>query len=128
MRQVANLFISGFIIWGASKLLPERVFIKDFKTLIMVTILLWILTIIINVIGFLMMGGGLFLDGCGCSWLIAGSIIMAFSKIIALHTLNAYMVNFTITNFWLEVIIAILCSIFTISPPTRSNRYYDDRY
>ena len=127
LRWIVNLLISGFIIWGASVVFPNLVFVRDFKTLASVTFLLWVLTVAISLFSIVMMLNGIFIHGCGCSWIIAGFFMMAFSKMIALHILSAYMSGFFIKDFWLECLIAILCSIFAIPETPRYDRrdYYD---
>lgn len=115
MRQIVNLFISGLIIWGSSKIFPNDVIVEDLGALITVTILLWLTTLLVNAIGFFMMIGSLLSNGFGCSWVIAGSIVMTLSKVIALNLLSTFMPGFTINDFWLTVLIAFLCSLFTIS-------------
>lgn len=51
MRRILNLFITGFILWMASKMAPEQVQIKDFGTLALATVSLWLVTIMIYVNG-----------------------------------------------------------------------------
>lgn len=46
MRRILNLFITGLILWMASKMAPEQVQIKDFGTLALATVSLWLVTII----------------------------------------------------------------------------------
>ena len=115
MRQIVNLFLSGLVIWGSSRIFPNDVIVKDLSVLISVTILLWLTTLLVNAIGFFMMTGGFLLSGFGCNWFIAGFFVMALSKVIALNLLSTFMPGFTIKGFWLTLLIAFLCSIFTIS-------------
>ena len=128
LRWIANLLISGLILWGASKLLPEKVIIDDFTTLLVATISIWVVNIIINTLASAMVIGGIFLDGCGCCWLIVGIFILAFSKIITLVILSAYLPGFIIKGFWLKVVIAILCSMFSINAPSRPEPQYNNYY
>ena len=53
MRRILNLFITGLILWMASKMAPEQVQIKDFGTLALATVSLWLVTIMIYVISLL---------------------------------------------------------------------------
>ena len=124
MRQIVNLFLSGLIIWGSSMIFPNDVIVKDLGVLVLVTILLWLITLAINAIGFFMMTGGFLLSGFGCSWIIAGVIVMSLSKFMALGLLSSFMPGFTIKGFWLTLLIAFLCSLFTIN----GNYQNPDRY
>ena len=74
MRRILNLFITGLILWVASKIAPEQVQIKDFGTLALATVSLWLVTIMIYVISLLFMAGGLIFESC--SWAILGLFIM----------------------------------------------------
>ena len=129
-RWIVNLLISGIIIWGASKIFPDIMFVQDFKTLAWVIFLLWFLTVTISLFSIAMMLNGIFINGCGCSWIIAGFFMMAFSKMIALHILSAYTPGFFIKDFWLECLVAIMCSMFAIPELPKDNRHdhYDPRY
>ncbi len=122
MRQIANLFISGLVIWGASKIFPNDVIVKDLGTLVLVTILLWLTTLLINIVASFMMTGGFLLSGFDFGFLIMGVIIMSFSKVFALYILDISIANFAIKGFWLKLLIALLCSIFTIG---KGHKYAD---
>ena len=119
MRRILNLFITGLILWVASKIAPEQVQIKDFGTLALATVLLWLVTIIIYVISLLFMAGGLIFESC--SWTILGLFIMAAAKILALYAIDSWVPGLSIAGFWLKFWIAIACSLFTLSGP--SDRY-----
>lgn len=119
MRRILNLFITGLILWVASKIAPEQVQIKDFGTLALATVLLWLVTIIIYVISLLFMAGGLIFESC--SWTILGLFIMAAAKILALYAIDSWIPGLSIVGFWPKFWIAITCSLFTLSGP--SDRY-----
>ena len=119
MRRILNLFITGLILWVASKIAPEQVQIKDFGTLVLATILLWLTTIAIYGISLLLMSGGLIFESC--SWIILGFFIMAAAKILALYAIDSWIPGLSIVGFWPKFWIAIACSLFTLSGP--SDRY-----
>ena len=110
MRRILNLFITGLILWMASKMAPEQVQIKDFGTLALATVSLWLVTI---------MAGGLIFESC--SWAILGLFIMAAAKILALYAIDSWVPGLSIVGFWPKFWIAIACSLFTLSGP--SGRY-----
>ena len=124
MRRILNLFITGLILWMASKMAPEQVQIKDFGTLALATVLLWLVTIIIYVISLLFMTGGLIFESC--SWTILGLFIMAAAKILALYAIDSWVPDLSIVGFWPKFWIAIACSLFTLSGPSGRYEYHDD--
>ena len=124
MRRILNLFITGLILWVASKIAPEQVQIKDFGTLALATVLLWLVTIIIYVISLLFMAGGLIFESC--SWTILGLFIMAAAKILALYAIDSWVPGLSIVGFWPKFWIAIACSLFTLSGPSGRYEYHDD--
>lgn len=127
MRQIVNLFITGFIIWIASKIAPEQVQIENFGTLALTTILLWLITMIIYGVSLLLMAGGLIFESC--SWIILGFTIMAASKILALYAVDNWIPGLTIIGFWPKFWIAFACSMFTLSRPSRTRiNQQNDRY
>ncbi|MBQ1373730.1 phage holin family protein [Candidatus Saccharibacteria bacterium] len=127
MRRIVNLFITGLILWIASKIAPEQVQIKDFGTLALATILLWITTIAIYGISLLFMSSGLIFESC--SWIILGFFIMAAAKIIALYAISNWISGFNVIGFWPKFWIALACSMFTLSGPSNGHsRYNDGRY
>lgn len=127
MRRIVNLFITGFILWAASKIAPDQIHIKDFGTLVLATILLWLTTIAIYGISLLLMSGGLIFESC--SWIILGFFIMAAAKILALYAISKWIPGFSIVGFWPKFWIAFACSVFTLSSPSsRRDNYSDDRY
>lgn len=124
MRRILNLFITGLILWVASKIAPEQVQIKDFGTLALATVSLWLVTIMIYVISLLFMAGGLIFESC--SWAILGLFIMAAAKILALYTIDSWVPGLSIVGFWPKFWIAIACSLFTLSGPSDRYEYHDD--
>lgn len=124
MRRILNLFITGLILWMASKMAPEQVQIKDFDTLALATVSLWLVTIIIYVISLLFMAGGLIFESC--SWAILGLFIMAAAKILALYAIDSWVPGLSIVGFWPKFWIAIACSLFTLSGPSGRYEYHDD--
>ena len=124
MRRILNLFITGLILWVASKIAPEQVQIKDFGTLALATVSLWLVTIIIYVISLLFMAGGLIFESC--SWAILGLFIMAAAKILALYAIDSWVPGLSIVGFWPKFWIAIACSLFTLSGTPGRYEYHDD--
>ena len=125
MRRILNLFITGLILWVASKIAPEQVQIKDFGTLALATVSLWLVTIMIYVISLLFMAGGLIFESC--SWTILGLFIMAATKILALYAIDSWIPGLSIAGFWPKFWIAIACSLFTLSGPSgRYNNHSDN--
>ena len=124
MRRILNLFITGLILWVASKIAPEQVQIKDFGTLALATVSLWLVTIMIYVISLLFMAGGLIFESC--SWTILGLFIMAAAKILALYAIDSWVPGLSIAGFWPKFWIAIACSLFTLSGPSGRYEYHDD--
>lgn len=113
MRRFVNLIISGVVLWAASMLFTEQIHIKDFSTLFLSTLLMWLATVIVSLIAILIMKGGMFVESC--SWTLFGLIIYAASRIIALYMLDAWLPGFTVEGFWLKVLIAFACSFFSLS-------------
>ena len=108
----------------ASKMAPEQVQIKDFGTLALATVSLWLVTIIIYVISLLFMAGGLIFESC--SWAILSLFIMAAAKILALYAIDSWVPGLSIVGFWPKFWIAIACSLFTLSGPSGRYEYHDD--
>jgi hypothetical protein len=108
----------------ASKMAPEQVQIKDFGTLALATVSLWLVTIIIYAISLLFMAGGLIFESCG--WAILGLFIMAAAKILALYAIDSWVPGLSIVGFWPKFWIAIACSLFTLSGTPGRYEYHDD--
>lgn len=120
LPYVINFIISGAVLWVSSKLFPEQIRIKDFGTLVIATVLLWLTTLVIRVIGLICMGSGAVFRSC--SWIILGGLILIGAKILALYILSKNLPGFSIEGFWPMIFIALACSLFSFSVPSDSNR------
>ncbi|MBR0467452.1 hypothetical protein IJJ53_00865 [Candidatus Saccharibacteria bacterium] len=70
------------------------------------------------------MSGGLIFESCG--WVIIGTIILATAKIIALYAISAWLPGFNVVGFWPKFLIALACSMFTLSSPTNNHSNNDN--
>lgn len=124
MRIIINLFLHGLVLWAAWQLFPDTVQIDGFGTLVLVTILLWVISLIIGLIAALLLGlstmiginGGLVTATVGIITCIG---LLLFADIISLDFLSCHLAGFTIVGFWPKVLLAILLSVFSIKSPAR---------
>ena len=116
MRTVLNLVISGFVLWAASRLFPATVQIDSMGTLVLTTILLWVVSLIIWLLCILVMGIGAIFENA--IWVIIGFILLLFSEVIAMTILSNNLDGFMIVGFWPKVLLSICFSLFQLKAPS----------
>lgn len=113
MRRILNFIITGFILWIAAKFFPPYVQIDGFGTLIIATILLWIIEVVLAGLILLLLAAAAALE----SGLLAVIciIVLLFADIIAFSVLSAKLPGFAVNGFWTKAVLSLCCSVLTIS-------------
>ena len=110
---ILNLFIDGLILWGGSQLFPGVIQVGGTGTLILATILIWLITTLIQGVAALIAGAGIACESI--VWTITGFVVALFSGIIAMAILSNVLAGFAIVGFWPKVLLAIGFSVFELS-------------
>ena len=125
MRWIANLIITGLILWGMSMIFPNQVYIDGFWKIALAAFGLWAIELIIQLIcSGLILVGAIAATGGGCFLVVIAAFAAMFSKVIALSILDSSLAGFTMKGFWLKLLTATVCSILCF----RRYHYYDDEY
>lgn len=122
MRTIINLFLHGLVLWVAWQLFPDIVQFDGMGTLVLVTVLLWVISLVIGLIVVLLFGLSVLagVDGNfgGCITAAVGIALcfglMLFADVIGLDFLSHQIQGFMIVGFWPKVLLAILLSVFSI--------------
>lgn len=110
---VLNLFIDGLILWAGSQLAPGVIQISGIGTLILATILIWLISALVRGVSMLVTGVGITCDSI--VWTGVGIIAVLFADILAMAILSNVLAGFMIVGFWPKVLLAICFSIFELS-------------
>lgn len=119
MRTLLNIVIRGFILWVASLLFPETFQINDMRTLVLATVLLWVVSLIIELLCALAMGAGIALDNVII--VICGLTLLLFSEVITMTILSNNLDGFMIVGFWPKVLLSICYSMLFLGTPSDTN-------
>lgn len=127
MRTIINLFLHGLILWAAWQLFPDTVQIDGFGTLVLVTLLLWVISLVIGLIAILIFGLSVLIGaGDGLAALISAIVgivlcfgLLLFADVIGLDFLSHQVQGFMVVGFWPKVLLAILFSVFSIGSTAR---------
>ena len=112
MKQIANFFITGIILWLATWLFPKYVQIDNFRTLVLSSVLLFVAEILVVLIFFaLIVSATLAQYWAG---VLIGVIFVFFAEIVALSLLDAWPPGLNIIGFWPKFCLAFALSIFRI--------------
>lgn len=129
MRNLWNLFVTGLCLWAAARLFPDVVQIDGLSTVVIATLLLYVVTTIVCITVMLLLFGILFAGAAGY-WnpialtvitIVVVIIIAIFTEVIALGILTRYLPGFAIIGFWPKAGIAFVNSIVTV-PAEKQNR------
>lgn len=130
MRTAINLIIHGVIIWAAWQLFPEIVQIDSMRTLIIATLLLWLISLAIGIGCLLIMGAGFVLDSA--AWVIIGLIIVfvmvIFADVIGMYILSGNLEGFAVAGFWPKVLLSLCLSLFSTGSTKHEREYRYNRY
>ena len=116
MRTLLNLVIGGLVLWAASRLFPATVQIDGTGTLILATVLIWVVSFVIGLLCLLIMGIGAVLENW--LWVIIGIILVLFSEVIAMTILSNHLNGFMIVGSWPKVLLSICFSLFHLKAPS----------
>ena len=115
MKAALSLIIHGVILWAASCLFPDIVQIDSTATLILATILIWLISFVIGIICLLIIGVGAIFDSP--VWLIIGIVVLfvmiVFADVIGMTIIGDYLDGFMVVGFWPKVLLSICFSIFS---------------
>ena len=111
-----NLVITGAILWAAAKWFPGCVQIKDFGTLVVATLLIWLATVVIILLCpiILLAGAATDNDIVLVVAFIAICILFLFSQVIAITILSNMLDGFTVVGFWPKILISIVDSLLCV--------------
>lgn len=117
MRRILNLFIIGLILWVATKLFPGNVMIDSPKTLVIVTLAIFIVGTIIALLGFLLILLGIVTLNPATILLtvIVGVVVMMFSDAIALNFLAERIPGFMMRGTLTPYLLGLAFSIFSVN-------------
>ena len=118
LRRIINFVLIGLVLWIGSHFFPEIVQIDGMKTIILATVLIWIIATLLVVVSLLIIAVS---AACGnVVGIIVGIISVVFAQVLTLIILSNCMDGFNIVGFWPKVIIAICFSIFSVDVKTNS--------
>ena len=120
--RIINIVLIGFILWLASWLFPQTVQIDSMRTLVLATILLWLITAIIRIISVILVAVGV-VNGnvIGVIIAIASFVCILFASVIGLVLLSNHLDGFMVYGFLPKILLAICFSIFSLRLPSRDN-------
>ena len=120
MKNIINLFLGGLVLWVAWQFFPAVVQIDSFGKLVLATLLLWVITLVIDLVCVLLMGAGVIgmvAGGFpGVAIILVAIVLSLFAEIIAMTILSNNLDGFTIIGFWPKLLLAICFSVFHIEP------------
>ena len=116
MRTLLNLVIGGLVLWAASRLFPATVQIDGTRTLILATVLIWVVSLDIGLLCLLIMRIGAVFENW--LWVIIGIILVLFSEVIAMTILSNHLNGFMVVGFWPKVLLSICFSLFRLKAPS----------
>ncbi len=112
-RQILNFFILGIVIWIASLLFPENIKFSGFPAIILTTLLVYFIETL------LILGVFLGLAALKIRRLAVWIIILVFFALFGMTAsflIVAYLYDgFSVSGFWSAFLLALGCSIFTVS-------------
>ncbi|MBP5674946.1 phage holin family protein [Candidatus Saccharibacteria bacterium] len=112
MRQIANFFITGIILWVAAWLFPQFVQIDSMKTLALAALLLFVAEVVVLLLFFaLIVSAALAQYWAG---VLVGMTFVFFAEIVALSLLDAWLPGLSIYGFWPKFLLAFALSVFRI--------------
>ncbi|WP_411830229.1 phage holin family protein [Paenibacillus alba] len=111
MRNLLNLLVTLIVFWIGSEYFSQYISIADTKTLILASILMFVISFLYS----LMLAASMLsiVVGIGClttPLLILASIILTPIK---LWLLDRYLSGFEVHGFWTYVVLSVVLSIFT---------------
>lgn len=109
MRTIFNLFINCLVFWVSSLLFPKCVQISNFKTLVIAVVLIWLVTLMIDLCGMMATIVGVVVVNPLLA--VFSIIFVLFSDIIAMAILSSYLEGFMIVGFWPKFLLALCCSL-----------------
>lgn len=112
MRQVVNFILAGIVLWLAALLFPAYIWIADFKTLVISTLLLFVAEIVVVVLIFVTIVAMALMSNWG--GVITGVVAIFFAEIIALSLLDVWMPGLTINGFVPKMLLALALAVFRI--------------
>lgn len=112
MKQVVNFILAGLVLLLASVWFPTYVYVADFKTLIISTLLLFVAEILVVILIFAMIVAMALASNF--QGVITGVVAVFFAEIIALSLLDAWMPGLAINGFMAKLLLAVALAIFRI--------------
>lgn len=117
MRQVVNFFITGVVLWAAARLFPDYVQINGWSTLVLATLLIYVIGTLLALAAAVVALAVAFLSDNIAATLIVGVAIFALVQLLTLVLLDRFLSGFTVVGFWPKVLLATAISALTISAP-----------
>ena len=112
MKQIANFFITGIVLWLAATFFPQFVRVDNFKTLVLASILLFVAEVLVLLFFFaLIVSAALAQYWAG---VLVGTLFVFFAEIAALSLLDAWLPGLNIFGFWPKFLLAFALSVFRI--------------
>lgn len=119
LKLAWNFFVMGATLYVAARFFPESVSIDSTKTLIIATLLLWVVTALVAIAIILVMAVAA--SGGNVILMVVSLVALFFSRIFALMILSAKLAGFTITGGWTYLILALVMGIFTVGNKNTQN-------
>ncbi|WP_379117670.1 phage holin family protein [Paenibacillus hodogayensis] len=112
LRNLLHLLVTLLVFWLGNEYFHEYIAISDTKTLILATILMFVISFLYGLL--LTVSFVSIVVGIGClttPLLILASLVLTPIK---LWLLDRYLPGFEIHGFWTYVILSVVLSIFTV--------------
>ena len=115
MRRILNLFLTGLILFLGSKMFPDIIIINSLKTLLIASVLYWILNAIVKVALFLISLLSL-LEGQILTFIIT-LVGISLGGAVTLNLMSTYLPGFAVIGVFSKIILAFIIGLFTIGKP-----------
>ena len=119
MKQIANFFITGIVLWVAAWLFPQYVKIDGFRTLVLASLLLFVAEVVVLIAFFaLITSAALAQFWAG---VLVGILFIFFAEIAVLSLLDAWLPGISIIGFWPKFCLAFALSVFRLQDNPQNN-------
>lgn len=112
MRQVVNFLLTAVTLYLSAILLPNSVYIKDFKTLFIASVMLFIAEAVSVFVIFMLILAMIL--NTNLAGLLVSILAIFFVEIIALSLLDMWLPDLMIIGLWPKIVIAFILSFLRI--------------
>ncbi|MBE1442277.1 phage holin family protein [Paenibacillus sp. OAS669] len=112
MRNLLNFLVTLLVFWIGNEYFHQYVAIKDTKTLIIASVLMFVISLLFSLA--MVLSVLLITVGIGCLTTPALMLVSLILTPIKLWLLDKYLYGFEIHGFWTYVILTLVLSLFTV--------------